>query len=148
LLDSRHAHLINGLSLLIGAPPHTLESELRDYAPIPSMPSRAPMGLPSELAERRPDIRVAEARLHAATANIGVAVGDFHPRITLSANLGLQAMHFSDLDSWNSHMFGVGPARSVPLFDGDRLKGQLALRHAQQQEACNRFSAHGPERMA
>ncbi|SDR55350.1 efflux transporter, outer membrane factor (OMF) lipoprotein, NodT family [Paraburkholderia fungorum] len=139
LLDNRRVHLVNALSLLMGAPPRTLDNELREYAPIPSMPSRVPAGLPSELAERRPDIRVAEARLHAATANIGVAVGDFYPRITLSANFSLQAMHFSDLDSWDSRMFGVGPALSVPLFDGGRLKGQLALRNAQQQEAAIDF---------
>jgi NodT family efflux transporter outer membrane factor (OMF) lipoprotein len=136
LLDNRRAQLVNALSLLMGAPPRALESELREYAPIPSMPSQVPAGLPSELAQRRPDIRVAEARLHAATANIGVAVGDFYPRITLSANLSLQALHFSDLDSWDSRMFGIGPALSVPLFDGGRLKGQLALRNAQQQEAA------------
>ncbi|PQV54201.1 efflux transporter outer membrane subunit [Paraburkholderia sp. BL21I4N1] len=139
LLDNQHARLVNALSFLMAAPPHTLKNELRDAAPIPALPSRVPAGLPSELVERRPDIRVAEARLHAATARIGVAVGDFYPRVTLSANLSLQAMHVGDLDQWSSHMFGVGPALTVPLFEGGRLKGHLALREAQQQEAAIAF---------
>jgi NodT family efflux transporter outer membrane factor (OMF) lipoprotein len=139
LLDNQRVHLVNALSLLMAAPPRALEDELRADAPIPPMPPRVPAGMPSELAERRPDIRAAEAQLHAATAGIGVAVGDFYPRITLSANLSLQAMHFGDLDTWSSRMFGVGPALSVPLFDGGRLKGQLALREAQQQEAAITF---------
>ncbi|WP_246796990.1 efflux transporter outer membrane subunit [Burkholderia perseverans] len=135
-LDHERARLVNALSLLLGAPPRTLEAELRQAAPLPPVPPAVPVGLPSELAERRPDIREAEATLHAATAQIGVAVGDFYPRVTLSANLDLQAMHFGDLDSWSSRAFGVGPAISIPLFEGGRLKGQLALRNAEQQAAA------------
>ncbi|WP_241030410.1 efflux transporter outer membrane subunit [Paraburkholderia sp. Ac-20347] len=139
LLDNQRVHLVNALSLLMAAPPRALEDELFADAVIAPLPPRVPAGVPSELAERRSDIRAAEARLHAATAGIGVAIGDFYPRITLSANLSLQAMHFGDLDTWSSRMFGFGPALSVPLFDGGRLKGQLALREAQQQEAAIDF---------
>ncbi|MDE1180473.1 efflux transporter outer membrane subunit [Paraburkholderia sp.] len=139
LLDNQRVRLVNALSLLMGAPPRALESELREAAPVPSMPARVPAGLPSGLAERRPDIRAAEARLHAATAGIGVAVGDFYPRVTLSADFSLQALHVGDLDTWGARMFGIGPALTVPLFDGGRLKGQLALRNAEQQEAAIGF---------
>ncbi|MBB5360034.1 NodT family efflux transporter outer membrane factor (OMF) lipoprotein [Rhodanobacter sp. ANJX3] len=138
-LENDQLRLINALSYLVGRPPRALENELQAVAPIPPVPPAVPLGLPSELAERRPDIRSAEERLHAATADIGVAVGDFYPRIALSADAGLQAMHFSDLDSWSSRMFGVGPALSVPIFEGGRLKEQLALRKAQQQEAMIGF---------
>ncbi|MBY4674360.1 efflux transporter outer membrane subunit [Burkholderia multivorans] len=138
-LENDHLRLVNALSYLLGEPPRALENELQAIAPIPPVPPVVPLGLPSELAERRPDIREAEARLHAATADIGVAVGDFYPRITLSANLGLQAMRFGGLDAWSSRMFGVGPALSVPIFEGGRLKGQLALRKARQQEAMIGF---------
>jgi NodT family efflux transporter outer membrane factor (OMF) lipoprotein len=139
LLENQRIHLTNALSYLLGGPPRSLEAELQTAKPIPPVPPRVPVGLPSELAERRPDIREAEARLHAATADIGVAVGDFYPRITLSANVGVQALHFGDLDELSSRMFGVGPALSVPIFEGGRLKGQLALRKAQQQEAIIQF---------
>jgi NodT family efflux transporter outer membrane factor (OMF) lipoprotein len=138
-LENERVRLINALSYLLGEPPRALENELHAIAPIPPLPASVPLGLPSELAERRPDIRQAEARLHAATADIGVAVGDFYPRITLSANLGLQARHFGDLGEWSSKTFAVGPALSVPIFEGGRLSGQLALRKAQQQEAMIDF---------
>ena len=92
---------------------------------------RVPVGLPSELAERRPDIRQAQARLHAAVAAIGVAEGDFYPRITLSGNIGLQALQLGNLDTDRAGIFGVGPALQIPLFEGGKLRGRLRLREAQ-----------------
>ena len=120
----------------MGQPPQALYAELSADAPVPPTPRQVPIGLPSQLAERRPDIRQAEARLHAATASIGVAKGDFYPRITLSGNIGSQAMQLSDFGSWGSRAFGIGPQFSLPLFDGGRLRGVLNLREAQQQEAA------------
>ncbi|CAI8898263.1 outer membrane protein, multidrug efflux system [Pseudomonas sp. IT-P12] len=135
-LEQRQAQLINALSLLMGEPPQALQAELSADAPIPQTPRQVAIGLPSQLAERRPDIRQAEARLHATTANIGVAKGDFYPRITLSGNIGSQAMQLSDFGSWGSRAFSIGPQLSLPLFDGGRLRGVLDLREAQQQEAA------------
>ncbi|WP_454255674.1 efflux transporter outer membrane subunit [Pseudomonas sp. Marseille-Q8238] len=135
-LQQREAQLINALSLLLARPPQALHAELSATAAIPAGPRHVPVGLPSELAERRPDIRRAEAELHAATASIGVAQGDFYPRITLSGNVGFQALQLADFGSWSSRTFAFGPAFSVPLFDGGRLRGTLQLREAQQQEAA------------
>jgi NodT family efflux transporter outer membrane factor (OMF) lipoprotein len=128
--------LINALSFLLGAAPRALTAELASATPIPPVPPRVPIGLPSELAAQRPDIREAEARLHQATAQIGVAKADFYPRITLSGSLDIQALQVSNLGSWGSHQFGVGPAISLPIFQGGRLRGTLELREAQQQEAA------------
>ena len=139
LLEGERSRLINALALLMGAAPRSLENELRASAPLPSLPPQVPVGLPSELAERRPDIREAEARLHVATAEIGVAMGDFYPKVTLSANMSLQARQFSDLGTFGARGYGIGPGLTVPLFDGGRLKGQLALRKVQQQEAATAF---------
>lgn len=61
----------------MGEPPQALAAELSTDAPVPQTPRQVAIGLPSQLAERRPDIRQAEARLHAATASIGVAKGIF-----------------------------------------------------------------------
>jgi NodT family efflux transporter outer membrane factor (OMF) lipoprotein len=135
-LEHRQAQLINALSLLMGEPPQALASELSKDSPIPQPPRQVAIGLPSQLAARRPDIRQAEARLHATTASIGVAKGDFYPRITLSGNVGSQAMQLSDFGSWGSRTFGIGPQFTLPLFDGGRLRGVLNLREAQQQEAA------------
>ncbi|WP_263141600.1 efflux transporter outer membrane subunit [Pseudomonas sp. RIT-PI-AD] len=135
-LQQREAQLGNALSLLLGQAPRALQDELREPAPVPAGPTEVPLGLPSELAARRPDIRRAEAELHAATAGIGVARGDFYPRITLSGNLGFQALQLADFGGWDSRRFAFGPALSVPLFEGGRLRGALRLREARQQEAA------------
>ncbi|MES2869075.1 MAG: efflux transporter outer membrane subunit [Pseudomonadota bacterium] len=134
-LQQRSAQLINALSLLLAREPRALQQQLSATAQVPAYKADVPIGLPSELAQRRPDIRRAEAQLHAATASIGVAQADFYPRITLSGNVGFQAMQLSDLGSWGSRSFAFGPGLSVPLFDGGRLQGNLQLQEGRQQEA-------------
>ena len=103
---------------------------------IPPVPPEVPVGLPSELVRRRPDIREAEAELHAATANIGVAVASFYPDITLNGSAGTQSLQFPT--SWNlaSNQYAVGPSISLPIFEGGRLRGMLRLSKAQQREAA------------
>ncbi len=65
---------------------------LGPVAPMPKVPAVVGIGVPSELARRRPDIREAEARLHAATANVGVATASFYPDVSLTGNFGLRAL--------------------------------------------------------
>ncbi|RRV05235.1 efflux transporter outer membrane subunit [Pseudomonas sp. v388] len=136
VLEQRQAQLINALGLLLAQTPRTLQAELQAPVAMAAVPAQVPVGLPSQLAERRPDIRRAAARLHAATASIGVAEGDFYPRIMLSGNVGFQALQLSDFGSWGSRQFGIGPQLSVPIFEGGRLRGMLHLRQAQEQEAA------------
>jgi NodT family efflux transporter outer membrane factor (OMF) lipoprotein len=92
--------------------------------------------VPSELARRRPDIREAEAQLHAATADIGVAVADFYPKITLDGSIGLQALKAKDLGNWGARQYGLGPTISIPIFEGGKLRATLQLRKVEQQEAA------------
>lgn len=127
---------INALSLLLGEPPQALRAELEAASPVPPIPPRVPVGVPSELARRRPDIREAEARLHAATANVGVAVADFYPRVTLTGALNFQTLSFRDLAFWSAAAYNFGPSISLPIFQGGRLQGALQLSKAQQQEAA------------
>ena len=134
-LQQRSAQLINALSMLLAREPRALQEQLSVAAPVPAYGASVPIGLPSELAQRRPDIRRAEAQLHAATAAIGMAKADFYPRITLSGSLGLQAMQLSDLGSWGARSFAFGPGLSVPVFEGGRLQGALQLQEGHQQEA-------------
>lgn len=139
VLEQQEAHLINALSYLLGKEPGALAQQLRGTRPLPLTPPNVPVGLPSELAQRRPDIRAAEAQLHAATADIGVATADLYPRITLTGNVGLQAMQFGQLGNWGSQLYSFGPSLTLPVFEGGRLRGQLALKKAQQQEAGLHF---------
>ncbi|GAB7529073.1 efflux transporter outer membrane subunit [Pseudomonas sp. 3A(2025)] len=135
VLEQRQAQLINALGLLLAQTPRALQAELERTVQMKAVPTQIPVGLPSQLAERRPDIRRAEARLHAATASAGVAEGDFYPRITLSGSVGLQALQLSDFGSWGARQFAFGPQISLPVFSGGRLRGMLQLREAQEQEA-------------
>ena len=136
VLKSQEVHLVNALSFLTAQQPGALKDRLGSAQTIPPVPADIPVGLPSELAERRPDVRAAEDHLHAATASIGVAVADFFPRVTLSGSLDIQALQFSGLGSWASRQYGFGPTMTLPLFEGGRLTGQLHLRRAQQKEAA------------
>ena len=135
-LERQVAVQINALGYLLGEPPQALRDELERTVRIPPVPPRVPVGVPSELARRRPDIREAEAQLHAATATVGVAVANFYPRVTLSAGLNFESLSFRDLGFWSARAYNFGPTISLPIFQGGRLRGQLQLNEAQQQEAA------------
>jgi NodT family efflux transporter outer membrane factor (OMF) lipoprotein len=135
-LEEQRDALMNALALLLGEAPRALNGLLATTHAIPPVPQQVPVGLPSELARRRPDILQAEAQLHAATAAIGIAKADFYPRIRLLGNLGLQSLTGSEWGIWSSRFFSVGPTLYLPLFEGGRLKGTLALNEARGQEAA------------
>jgi NodT family efflux transporter outer membrane factor (OMF) lipoprotein len=136
-LQAQEAQLINAISFLLGDPPRAAEVELAAPRPVPPVPPRVPVGIPSELGRRRPDIRNAEALLHAATANVGVAVASFYPTVTLSASAAAQALQLHNI--WNypaALTYALGPSITMPIFEGGQLTRTLELRQAQQQEAA------------
>ncbi len=137
-LEQRRAALTNALALLLAQPPHALDARLAasDKDAVPALPAQVPVGLPSQLAHRRPDILRAEAQLHAATASIGVAKAAFYPSVSLTGSFGMQAFRTADVGDWGSRQFSIGPVLHLPIFEGGRLKGNLALTEARQQEAA------------
>ena len=135
-LRQDEAEGINALNLLLGQPPNALREELATPKPIPPVPSRVPVGFPSELARRRPDIRQAEADLHSATADVGVAVANFYPSLTLTGSFGLQSLQLNKAFNLTSKQYSVGPGLTVPIFEGGRLRATLELKKAAQQEAA------------
>ena len=138
-LEQQEAELINAISLLLGQPPNALRSELAARAPVPPVPPHVPVGLPSELARRRPDVREAEAQLHAATADIGVAQANFYPSLNLTGSFGLQSLQFSKLFDIHSKNYSMSPGLTIPIFQGGELRSTMQLREAQQQEAAVNF---------
>ncbi|MBE9604127.1 efflux transporter outer membrane subunit [Acetobacteraceae bacterium H6797] len=134
--DRQVQQAMNRLAVLTGQPPGTLDAELSAARPIPPTPPTIPVGLPSTLARRRPDIRRAEANLHAATAGIGVATSQFYPSISLTGNLGLRATDADYLTNWASHFYSFGPSISIPIFQGGQLTANLRLAEARQKEAA------------
>ncbi|QAY95958.1 RND transporter [Methylovirgula ligni] len=134
-LERQESEAINALSLLLDAPPGGLAAELAARGVIPPPPPRIPVGIPSDLARRRPDIRQAEAQLHEATADIGVAEAAFYPTVTLNGTVGFQALDLKSLWKGSSLEYNFGPGVTMPLFEGGKLTSTLNLRTAQQQEA-------------
>jgi NodT family efflux transporter outer membrane factor (OMF) lipoprotein len=135
-LRTQEAELINVIGLLLGYAPRALEAELRRSQIMPRVPRKVPVGLPGSLVRRRPDVREAEARLHEATAQTGVAVANFYPDVSLNGAVGLESLHLSNLFSSASTTFALGPSVSIPIFEGGRLRGTLALSESRQREAA------------
>jgi NodT family efflux transporter outer membrane factor (OMF) lipoprotein len=135
-LQQQESEYINALSLLLDQPPGTLRTELGVSTMARTGPPRIPLGVPSELARRRPDIRAAEDQLHAATATIGVAVGDFYPSVQLNGTVGFDSLDIKNLFKASSLQYNFGPSVSLPIFAGGRLRNTLELRDAQQKEAA------------
>ncbi|XTZ37125.1 efflux transporter outer membrane subunit [Salmonella enterica] len=123
---------MNALAILLGKPPGALDSELRAVQPLPELPEIVPTGIPSTLARRRPDVREAEANLHAATAQIGVSVAQLFPSLTLSGQFGLRNTESGWLTDWSSHFYSFGPQISVPIFEGGRQISSVKLARAEQ----------------
>jgi NodT family efflux transporter outer membrane factor (OMF) lipoprotein len=135
-LEAQCETTINAIGILLAKEPGALKPLLSEAHDIPALPKQVPIGFPSELLQRRPDIKRAEAQLHAATATIGMAKADFYPHISLNGSAGFQSLQLSSLGNWASGQFVLGPSISLPIFEGGRLKGTLQLREAQQQEAA------------
>jgi NodT family efflux transporter outer membrane factor (OMF) lipoprotein len=135
-LEASRETTVNAIGVLLGMQPGGLRQMLSEAGDVPALPRQVPIGFPSEVVQRRPDIRRAEAQLHAATATIGMAKADFYPRISLNGSAGFQSLQLSTLADWASGQFVIGPSITLPIFEGGRLKGTLHLREAQQQEAA------------
>lgn len=98
-----------------------------------------PAGLPSELLLRRPDLREAEARLHAANARIGVARAAYFPSITLTGFFGGESQVLSDLFSGSARTWSVAAGLLQPIFESGALKGGVDLANARTREAAERY---------
>lgn len=134
--QSQARQAMNGLAVLLGKTPGALDNELFAPKAMPVLPQIVPVGIPATLARRRPDIRQAEATLHAQTANIGVSVAQLFPSLSLTGQLGVRNTDVSYLDNWSSHFYSVGPSLSIPIFQGGRLVSSVKLARAQQASAA------------
>ncbi len=135
-LDQRIAADKNQLALLLAARPGALDDELGAAAAVPPIPPEVPVGLPSDLARRRPDIRRAEAQLHAAVARQGVAVANLYPRLSLTAASGFEASEPAALASWAARYLTVGPTLDVPIFDAGQRLATVHLQDVRAKEAA------------
>jgi NodT family efflux transporter outer membrane factor (OMF) lipoprotein len=118
-LGIQRAQLEHAIAILIGRPPAALSLP---SAPFKPMPPLVPVGLPSELLERRPDIAAAERRVASANAQIGVAKAAFFPRFTLGLTGGYESGDWANLFNWPSRFWSIGPALAQTLFAGGSIE--------------------------
>ncbi len=130
-LGVQRAQLEHAVAVLTGTPAPSFSIP---PMPLTASPPEIPVGVPSELLERRPDIAAAERRVAAANAQIGVADAAYYPSITLSASGGFQSSSISTWLTWPSRFWSFGPSVGWTIFSG-------GLRHAQTAEAGAAYDA-------
>ena len=130
---------IHRLSVLVGEDPGALVDELSASAPVPVTPPGVPVGLRTELLERRPDLRESEAEIVAATARVGEAKAEYFPRFVLLGTAGRQAAQLHDLTLGVGNFFSAGPAISVPIFTGGRIRSNIRVQDARLQQSVLRY---------
>ena len=113
-----------------------MTAELSAPRPIPQAVSEVPVGLPSELLERRPDVRAAERRIAAANARIGIAQADLYPHFSLTAVTGLESLYFSSFSSASSGYYSDRTGHQLADFRRRRIRFQVRAESARTDAAA------------
>jgi NodT family efflux transporter outer membrane factor (OMF) lipoprotein len=109
------AQFEHAIAVLIGTNPSQFSIPVK---PLDAAPPQVPIGVPSQLLERRPDIAASERTMASANAAIGVADAAFYPALTLTAGGGLESSSITNLFNWSSRFWSVGPSVSQSVYDG------------------------------
>lgn len=124
-LETRIARASHRLGVLIGQQPTVLVTTLSAPLPLPALPTLIALGKPQDLLRRRPDIRVAERTLAAATARVGVATADLFPRITVLGSIGVEAGSLRGFGQGGIEAFAIGPSIFWAAFDLGRVRARI-----------------------
>jgi outer membrane protein TolC len=131
---------------LLGEYPHGLAATQDGPAPssasasvLPSLPDAIPAGVPAELLSRRPDLAAAEARYYAAAAREREARASLYPRLSLTSSAGTSSNAIGDLLDGDFRVWSLAGGLTAPLFEGGRLRGNLAAREAGREQAAWAF---------
>ncbi len=127
------------LAVLTGQMPQPLVDQLALAAPLPDMPPIVPVGLPSDLLRRRPDVRRSEHQLHAATARIGVAIADLFPRFSMTGKTGASVSDLANMNLGDAAFWSLGPSIQFPIFDRSRIRANIAVQNARQESALSTY---------
>lgn len=133
-LEATYRQQVYALSTLMGLPASTLIDQMNKKKPIPVSHAKLSSGVPADLIRNRPDIRVAERTLAAATAAIGVAEAQLYPSITLSGTL-TASVTANSLANAGTQSWSFGPGLNLPIFDGGALRANVRNSESQAREA-------------
>ncbi|WP_084143764.1 efflux transporter outer membrane subunit [Methylocapsa acidiphila] len=122
------------LAVLIGQTPAAVRTRLAPVRPVPSLAGGVNPEPPVTVLARRPDIRAAERRIAAATANIGVAEADRLPAVSLAGSVGLNSSRLSGVTKLSSNVWSLGPTVDMPIFDAGRRAAVVRERAAVREE--------------
>ncbi|HEY2683877.1 MAG TPA: efflux transporter outer membrane subunit [Steroidobacteraceae bacterium] len=138
-LESTLATTLYRVSVLTGRQPTALNERLGAIAASPPLPKMVAVGTPEELLRRRPDIRVAERHLAAATARVGVAMGDLFPKVTLIGEAGYEAPVFGQFGESPARFFSFGPSITWAALDLGRVRARIGSAKAQTNAALSAY---------
>jgi multidrug efflux system outer membrane protein len=124
-IETQIARAMHRIAVLSGQQPTSLNAELKPLQPMPTLPTLVNIDTPESLLRRRPDIRIAERRLAAATARIGVEVSDLFPRVTFIGNVGVEAATFAGLGKAGSDTWSFGPQIHWAAFDYGHVRNRI-----------------------
>jgi NodT family efflux transporter outer membrane factor (OMF) lipoprotein len=131
----------NRLAVLLGRQPGDLPPEVTDPSPIPVTPVEIAVGVPAETLRRRPDVRRAEWELAAQTARIGVATAELYPKFNLVGSIGLESLSAGNLFNASYRTYSIVPAFSWRIFDAGRIRQQIEVETALQEQALIQYEA-------
>jgi len=132
-------YAIHRLGVLLGGGPGLLQEELGPVVALPAAPPEVPVGLPADLLRRRPDVRRAERELAASTALIGAATADLFPKVSLTGSFTGQDDALYGIKRNANMMWSIGPGIRWPVFDAGRVRANIRIRNARQEQALTAY---------
>jgi outer membrane protein, multidrug efflux system len=138
-LETGFRQSVYSLAVLLACPPGALLDEMSAEKPIPVTPPTVPVGLPSDLLQRRPDVQRAERELAAATARIGAAKSDYFPKFSLTGFAALESVSAGDWFNYASHTWSAGPTVQWELFEAGSIRANVRVQNARQEQALDAY---------
>ena len=138
-LETGFRRSVYALAVLLARPPGALLDEMSAEKPIPLTPPLVPVGLPSDLLQRRPDVERAERELAAATARIGVAKSELFPKFSLTGFVALESISAEHWFDYGSRAWSAGPTMEWKLFEAGRIRANVRAQNARQEQALDSY---------
>lgn len=135
-VERQRANAENALAVICGQIPSTFK--LAKNGSLPAIP-KVPSGLPSNLLQRRPDIRTAEQRMREANAKVGVAKASFFPTFQIGGSGGLESIGAAQFYDARSKIMNIGPSMTLPFFQGGRLRANYKASKSQYEETLANY---------